>query len=217
MTDTTAFLFRALLACGVGSAGILLVPQAARAVPFPHTVTVVTNTALELHLRVSGGPITEDNDDDPVILMDVLDVLPLPSRLIPPGGQWVVNVTLIPDDGAFEDDLEVEGDVFHAPLSVRDHLHRVSGDEFAFALEIDGDDLVDTAGGAPGHDGHTDQYAAFLTGIADADADEILSWTFDLRAFHVGPAPAGEPGTLALLGCSLALLARRLRRRAQGR
>lgn len=126
MTDTTAFLFRALLACGVGSAGILLVPQAARAVPFPHTVTVVTNTALELHLRVSGGPITEDNDDDPVILMDVLDVLPLPSRLIPPGGQWVVNVTLIPDDGAFEDDLEVEGDVFHAPLSVRDHLHRVS-------------------------------------------------------------------------------------------
>lgn len=217
MMDAAAFLCRALLVCSVGSACILLIPQAARAVPFPHTVTIVTNTPLELHLRISGGEITEDNDDDAVVLMDVLRALPIPPRLIPPGGKWVANVTLTPDDGAFEDDLEVEGDVFHAPISVRNHVHEESGGEFEFDLEIDGDDLVDTAVGAPGHDGHADQYAAFLTGIADADADEILSWTFDLRAFHVGPGAAGEPGTLALLGCGLALLARRLRRSARRR
>lgn len=197
----------------LAGAAALLVMGAVQAAPLPHTVTIVRNTTFELHIRIAGPAITEDNDDEVVVLNNVAGGADAVWR--------IEEIRLNPDDGARDDMLTVSGRAFHNSFRDVNDTHLNTGGVFSFTLDIDAEDadeqlVADAAAGVRGHSPHVDNWAAFLSARTTdaAPVNEFMDWTFTLRADHPRPRPIPEPAGLGLLALGCLGVAGMLHRRA---
>jgi hypothetical protein len=177
----------AKIACVSSLVGALvLLSEVAAAAPIPFSEAITKDAALSLNVTVSGGPITEAEDDAATAGFAGLNF-------------WDVTVELSPDDGIEDDQLDVDVTVFHRPFAAAGHSHAVKGEDFKFKLSIDAEDadvnrnVSDPTADFVGHDGHFDFYSAVLSGVTDPNdaEDELISWKLNIVGTHCAGATAG--------------------------